>query len=190
MRKTFDQATLGAPPHLTLLNALEHWQQPPGRALDLGCGMGRDTLELLRQNWQVCAIDQRQAALDGLSAQVSPLHANNLQLLCADFSQCSLAQVELINASFAIPFCPKAAFASFWQRLEQALVSRGLFAGHFFGIHDDWQEQDLILHEAHSLERLFSDWQLLQFAEQRWDGKTAMGHSKHWHLFSVVARRF
>ncbi len=96
----FDAATRGAPPHPTLLEALQHWQAAPTLALDLGCGMGRDSLELLRHGWRVQAIDNRQEALDGLYAQVDAGQAERLTLRRADFRDLKLPQVELINASF------------------------------------------------------------------------------------------
>ncbi|MES2007684.1 MAG: hypothetical protein V4468_02200 [Pseudomonadota bacterium] len=45
----FYQQTRGAPAHPSLLQALEHWTGEHGLALDLGCGAGRDSLELLRR---------------------------------------------------------------------------------------------------------------------------------------------
>jgi SAM-dependent methyltransferase len=37
---------------------------PPGRALDLACGEGRNAIWLARQGWQVTAVDFAQAGLD------------------------------------------------------------------------------------------------------------------------------
>ncbi|WFG47064.1 class I SAM-dependent methyltransferase [Pseudonocardia alni] len=38
--------------------------RPPGRALDLGCGRGRDTAELARRGWDAVGIDAVPAAID------------------------------------------------------------------------------------------------------------------------------
>ena len=51
-------------PRLTLLAALAAWSGPPGLALDLGCGAGRDARFLLAWGWRVHAID---AEPDGLA---------------------------------------------------------------------------------------------------------------------------
>ena len=46
-------------PRETLLLALEKFdaESSTGLAVDLGCGTGRDTAELLRRGWSVLAID-------------------------------------------------------------------------------------------------------------------------------------
>nr|WP_312508672.1 class I SAM-dependent methyltransferase [Pseudomonas luteola] len=46
---------------------LDHWSGPTGVALDLGCGTGRDTLELLARGWDVIAVDAQAEALERLS---------------------------------------------------------------------------------------------------------------------------
>jgi 2-polyprenyl-3-methyl-5-hydroxy-6-metoxy-1,4-benzoquinol methylase len=56
------QATADAPARETLLKAIalveqEEWLPSLRTAIDLGCGVGNDTLALLRRGWQVLAID-------------------------------------------------------------------------------------------------------------------------------------
>ena len=69
----YAKAGLG-PPRPTLLRALDALAAdgiPRGRAVDLGCGVGRDALELLRRGWRVTAVDQERDALDGLLAEAA-----------------------------------------------------------------------------------------------------------------------
>jgi len=54
-------------PRETLLDALDRFDAP-GVAADLGCGTGRDTVELLRRGWQVVAIDSEEEAIRRLRA--------------------------------------------------------------------------------------------------------------------------
>ncbi len=68
---TYYQAVEGRPPRETLLKALTHFDanplpDRPRLAVDLGCGDGRDTVELLRRGWRVLAIDGEQKAFDRL----------------------------------------------------------------------------------------------------------------------------
>ncbi len=60
--------TEGRPPRPTLLFALDRFAAP-GFAVDLGCGEGRDTIELLRRGWSVQAIDSEPTAIAGLTAR-------------------------------------------------------------------------------------------------------------------------
>jgi SAM-dependent methyltransferase len=46
---------------------------PPGRALDLACGTGRNALWLAQQGWRVTAVDGAQVAIDALLDQASKL---------------------------------------------------------------------------------------------------------------------
>ena len=58
-------AAAGDEPRLTLLDAVARFSAP-GLAVDLGCGAGRDTAELLRRGWRVVAIDREPEALERL----------------------------------------------------------------------------------------------------------------------------
>ncbi|MGJ3593056.1 class I SAM-dependent methyltransferase [Stutzerimonas stutzeri] len=185
----FLQATRGAPEHPSLRKALNLWKAPPGTALDLGCGAGRDSLALLRDGWSVVALDQSSAALDALRAQVDT-GAHKLTTLCEPFENgAPLPTVELVNASFALPFCKPEAFTSLWTRIMACLRRGGLFSGHFFGLRDSWAGRNLTCHRYEQLLELFEDWELLELNEIEFDGKTATGQDKHWHLFEAIARR-
>lgn len=185
----FYDATQGSPALPSLLKALTCWEAAPGLAVDLGCGAGRDSLELLRRGWRVLAIDQEPAAIERLRAQVPPEQLSVLETLCARFEDAALPAANLINSSFALPFCAPADFPALWRRIEQALQTGGLFAGHFFGERDDWATQGLTIHSSAQVETLLHGWQVIALEEIDRRGKTAVGREKHWHLFSVVARR-
>ncbi|MGI8744645.1 MAG: methyltransferase domain-containing protein [Bryobacteraceae bacterium] len=55
-------------PHAGPTPLLKHWtdQLPPGRALDLACGAGRNGLYLAEKGWTVTAVDGASAAIDQL----------------------------------------------------------------------------------------------------------------------------
>ncbi|GLZ84611.1 tellurite resistance protein [Metapseudomonas resinovorans] len=185
----FYNATEGQPARVTLRTALECWDGPPGHALDLGCGAGRDTLELLRRGWQVLAVDAEPEALARLEAQVDEEKRQRLQSRCCRFETMPLPAAQLVNSSFALPLCPPEAFPSLWQAICGALPTGGLFAGHLFGERDDWANNGITILRRRQLEELLSGWDVLMLEEKEEDGVTAKGRNKHWHLFSVVARR-
>lgn len=102
--------TQGAPPWPELLKALELLGRTDGLAIDLGCGAGRDSLELLRRGWQVLAVDKAAEALERLQAQLDPAWAPRLQTRCEPFEHTELPAADLVNSAFALPFCAPAQF--------------------------------------------------------------------------------
>jgi SAM-dependent methyltransferase len=65
----WDQRYTGLAEYMSLVepNALlltEVGAMPPGRALDIGCGVGADAIWLAGQGWRVTALDVSQVALD------------------------------------------------------------------------------------------------------------------------------
>ena len=137
----FDAA--GNDPRPTLLGALEHFDAEPSDeerlAVDLGCGTGRDTFELLRRGWRVLAIDAQEEAIQRLRRSGEPLvSSDRLETQVADFETARWPTAELVNASYALPFCPPGNFAGLWERITKSLPSRGRFCGQLFGDRDEW----------------------------------------------------
>ena len=61
---------------------------PPGDALDLGCGVGRNALHLARLGWQVTAVDASSVAIEALRRRAATLavHAVRADLERGEFS--------------------------------------------------------------------------------------------------------
>ena len=191
----FYQATAGRPPWPTLLAALARFEaeasgDEPGLAIDLGCGAGRDTFELLRRGWTVLAVDGQPEAIAYIEAQTLPEWKSRLQTQVAAFEQLQLPPARLVNASFTLPFCEPGVFKRFWAEIVRALPPGGRFAGHFFGPNDSWANRpEMIFHTEAAVKALLADFELELFQETNEEGKTALGQSKNWHVFAVVARK-
>ena len=56
-KEKYYDITKNSKPHLNVLDFLS-FNVLPGKAIDLGCGAGRDTIELLKNNWNVLSIDK------------------------------------------------------------------------------------------------------------------------------------
>src|SRR5438067_1871351 len=108
----------GLDPRETLVDALARFDEP-GDAVDLGCGTGRDTFELLRRGWHVLAIDAQEEALRRVRAAVDGYE--RLETRVATFEDATLSSCDLVNASFALPLCPPQRFDEFWRRIGDAL---------------------------------------------------------------------
>ncbi|MGM3423662.1 class I SAM-dependent methyltransferase [Pseudomonas benzopyrenica] len=182
-------ATAAGGPRDTLLQSLSSWSSPPGLALDLGCGTGRDTLVLLEQGWQVLALDAEPEALSALRERTPALLRGRLETRQARFETVTLPRCDLLNSSFALPFCEPAHFPALWNGITAAVRSGGLFCGQLFGERDSWASKGVTVVDAAALRRLLQDWDVLLHREEEEDGHTAVGRPKHWHIHHLVLQR-
>jgi len=184
-------AAAGDAPRDTLLRALELHEaegRSPGTAVDLGCGAGRDTLELLRRGWRVLAVDAEPAAIELLLGRADRGAA--LEHVVARHGEVDLPQADLVNASFSLPFCPPDEFERTWASIRGALRPGGRFCGQLFGERDEWAPvADMNFHSRQRVERLLDGLVVERLDEVDAEGPTALEGLKHWHLFHVVARR-
>src|SRR5205823_5874967 len=105
---------VGDEPRDTLLAALDRFAAP-GTAVDLGCGTGRDTFELLRRGWQVVAIDSAAEAISRLRAAAGD--DPRLATQVAVYEDAALPECDLVNASWSLPFCRPELFGVVWERI-------------------------------------------------------------------------
>ena len=185
---------VGLEPRTTLVEALRRFDEEGSRerfAVDLGCGTGGDTVELLRRGWHVLALDGQAEAINRLRALgLSEDERNRLETCVSRFETAEWPPADLVNASFALPFCPPGDFPAVWERIEQSLHSGGRFSGHLFGDRDEWSDEDDMTFQTRAeADALLSRLEVELFDEVEEDGSTAVGEQKHWHLFHVVARR-
>jgi hypothetical protein len=77
----------GREPRPLLLAACEELGAGQRRlAIDLVCGEGTDTLELLAHGWSVLAVNAASAGLAVLRARIPPAAAGAVRVLCASFT--------------------------------------------------------------------------------------------------------
>jgi SAM-dependent methyltransferase len=193
--ESYYQAVAGNPPRATLQRALalfaaDDMPDRPRFAIDLGCGAGIDTRELLRTGWRVLAIDHNPSAIDWLRRQIAAPDLDRLETRLVDFETVELPPADLINASHSLPFCPPDHFTAFWKRIVAALPAGARFAGHFFGDRDGWATRPgITCHSAAQVQQLLAAFEVEYLEEEERQGKTAVGEPKYWHLFSIVARK-
>lgn len=175
----------------TLLDAVERFREP-GVAVDLGCGAGGDAAELLRRGWRVVAIDAEPEAIERLRARgdLGEGGLERLETQVARFEDAALPVADLVNASWALPFCRPASFPALWTRIAESLSAGGRFCGQLFGDRDEWRgERDLTFLARDEVESLLSGFEVELLDEDEHDGTTALGEPKHWHVFHIVARK-
>lgn len=188
-------AVMGCPPRVTLITAIEHFQSENSPhnslfAVDLGCGDGRDTVELLRQGWRVLAIDGESEAISRLVNRLD-INSESLETRIMRFENLVLPDsVDLINASFSLPFCQQEYFPNLWLKIVNSLHSGGRFSGQLFGDRDSWAiYTDMNHHTRAQIEELLEPFAIEMLQEEEHPGKTALGEEKHWHIFHIVASK-
>lgn len=195
------KAVAGGTPRQTLLDALdlfdadESFDSDSAFAIDLGCGEGRDTAELLRRGWTVLATDGHPDAIDLLLARddLVPVEdlAERLTTRVVTFETLDpLPQADLVSASFSLPFCTPEHWDRVWGIVTAAVKPGGRFAGQIFGDRDTWASiPDRSHFQRSALDRMFSGFNLELLREDESDSQDAAGNAKHWHLYHVVARK-
>jgi len=158
-------------------------------AVDLGCGDGTETLELLRRGWTVLAVDGSPEGIARLRESVPPTDRGRLSTRVAPFSEVALPISDLVYAGLSLPFCDPGEFDEVWRQITSAIRPDGLFVGHFFGPHDTWSgTSDMTFHPRAEVEALLADFEIERLREQDDDGEAVSG-PKHWHVFHVIARK-
>ena len=183
----------GRAPRQLLLDALEKFQSETSlQAIDLGSGDGTETAVLLARGWHALAVDGESAGIKRLMEKV-PKDAQgaqaHLQTQVAKFEDVILPPADLIHASYSIPFCHPDHFPVLWDKISNALNPGGRFAGQFFGVHDTWADnKDMTFHTETQVRAMLTQFETEYFHEQDEDGEAASG-PKHWHVFTVIARK-
>jgi hypothetical protein len=138
----------------------------------------------------VLAIDGQEEAIDRLLRRPVLPSRERLETRVARFDDVAFPDAELVNSSYALPFCPPDSFPGLWRRAESSLCSGGRFSGHLFGERDGWSDRrDMTFHTRAEVESLLEGFEVERLDEVEEDGTTAVGTAKHWHLFHVVAHK-
>jgi tellurite methyltransferase len=177
----------GREPRRALLDVLAMYDEP-GRAVDLGCGSGIDTLAMLDRGWRVFAIDGEPEAIHRLEARTPADLADRLEARVARMEDVGLPAADLIHASFSLFFCDPERFPDVWRRITTSLAAGGRFVGELLGDRDTWApDEDINAFTEPEARALFDGWILERFEVEEDDGEACDG-PKHWHVFHAVAR--
>jgi SAM-dependent methyltransferase len=186
-------AVLGKGARETLVAALDWFAQEglnEGFAVDLAAGEGRDTLELLKRGWQVVAMDGHPDAFSYLWPRVPEALKPLLTTAEVKFAEVQIPHCDLVNASYALPFCEPRHFLGLWSGIVAAIRPGGRFAGQFFGRRDSWASlPERTHHSRDEVLKLLEGFEIDMMKEVELDDTPVMRNPKHWQLFHVVARK-
>ena len=168
---------------------------PPGArprlAVDLGCGAGRDTRELLRRGWRVVAVDVTPEGVARLEALTPAADQGRLQTHVCDVADFEIPPCDLVNASLILPFLPPEGYERAWTRIRAAIAPGGRFSGMLFGDRDQaaGEEPGMTCPSPEVIRAHLDGFIIERWDEREEDGVTALGEPHHFHIIEVVALR-
>ena len=128
----FYENTRNATPHDNIKKFLE-MKTETGNAIDLGCGAGRDTIFLIKNNWNVTAID-REDTQNVIESNLNIEDLKKIKFMCQNFENIKLYKNDLIVSNFSIPFCNKNYFDDFWNKIVNSINNGRILCWEFFWI--------------------------------------------------------
>ncbi len=167
----------------------------PRIAIDCGCGAGRNAEFLRGCGFEVHGFDPDPEAIQICSTRFGG--DAEAHFSCDSFFSFDYPQASLVVAAFSLFFCPADEFAPSWDKIVASIVPGGVFYGTFLGPNDTWaknagtinQNRGVISHTFEEVQSLFSGFEIEGIDTRDFDGTTAVGNEKHWHTYSVIARR-
>jgi SAM-dependent methyltransferase len=162
-----------------------------GLAVDLGCGQGLESAELLRRGWEVIAIDATEEGIRRLRDRVPESDAPRLRTVVSRMEDVDVPAADLIHASYSLPFCRPVVFPRLWRDIREAIRPGGRFAGELFGDRDTWAEteHEMTFLDVASARELFDGMEFESFEEEESEAEGWGDEIKHWHVFQAIARR-
>lgn len=103
----------------------------PGNAVELGCGAGRDTIYLIKNGWNVLAID-REDTKELISRKLDNEELKRFEFCCENFENVELRKNTLFVANFSIPFCDKNNFHVLWEKISDSILKERIFCRELF----------------------------------------------------------
>lgn len=188
IEKYYDNTT-DAKPNYTVKKFIELNIQP-SRAVELGCGAGRDTVCLIKNGWSVLAIDRENVEFR-IASKLSEEELKMFEFSKQKFEHVELEKNNLVVANFSLPFCNKNNFEELWNKINNSILRGGYFVGNFFGVNDEWREtrNEMTFLTKEQVMVLFEDFDIIEFKEVEKDNCTGLGEMKHWHVFNVIAKK-
>ena len=128
----FYENTKNAMPHYNIKKFVE-MKTKTGNSIDLGCGAGRDTIFLIKNNWNVTAID-REDTQNIIETNLNTEDLKKFKFMCQNFENIKLYKNDLIVSNFSIPFCSKNYFNDFWNKIVNSINNGRVLCWKFFWI--------------------------------------------------------
>ena len=161
------------------------------RALDLGCGAGRDTRALVAAGFdEVVAVDKYPLAETYVARNIAPEDSPRLTFLPGAYQDAFPAgSFDLINAQLTLTHNTRDVFDEVMHTIRQRLKPGGLFVGNFFGDRHPYNRpgESLTFLTREEVSVLFASMKYLRLDEHEEEGPEPYA-GEPWHWFDVVIK--
>lgn len=110
---------------------VENIQSNAQNAIELGCGAGNDTVYLIKNNWNVLAID-REDVEERITSRLNEEELKKFTFQKQEFETIKLRNTNLIVANFSLPFCIKDKFFEMWEEIDNSILPNRIFCWKLF----------------------------------------------------------
>ena len=98
----------------------------PENAIELGCGAGNDAVYLIKNGWNVLAID-REDVKERISKRLSQEELKRFRFSKQEFEKVELEKNNLLVANFSLPFCNRNKFYELWDKINKSILPNRIF---------------------------------------------------------------
>ncbi len=110
---------------------IERIKCKPEKAIELGCGAGNDTVYLIKNGWNVLAID-REDVSKRIEKRLNNEELKKFRFQQQNFETIQLEESNLLVANYCIPFCNKNNFKKFWQKIIDSILPNRILCRKLF----------------------------------------------------------
>ncbi|MGD9591155.1 MAG: class I SAM-dependent methyltransferase [Candidatus Berkiella sp.] len=195
--ENYFKSKLNDPPAGFVVSGLQYIDNNhPGKvALDLGAGVGHETMVLLKQGYNVIAVDGEENAFKYMMALPGiQNYRSHLRTIVSDFEKLNFKDIpptDLVVASFALPFVPAKEFDKVWGNVVNTIKPGGyiivnLFDSSFSFIEERFRPS-MTFHTKEQALSLFKQFNIIYFNEVMNDA-TKPGTQNHYYVFIAKKR--
>lgn len=170
-----------------LLNMFEASNIKIKKAIDLGAGSGRDTLELLKIGAEVQSVDINHVAINYLNA-IKADYSSRLKVFESSIERAPLIKSDLINAQNIFAFLTPEQFQQAWTHINNSLLIGGWFVGTFFD--KTWSTSKTnATFTKEQVANLFINFDIISIKKEEMQGVSHSGEPIFWQVYFVTARK-
>ncbi len=155
----------------------------PGRALDLGCGEGKDAAAFAENNFIVDAVDADESAVKSIisSTAITPIISKIEDFVISENTY------QLVSCQLVLHFLPKHVAENVIERMIKGAVQGGVISFNLLGENDEWKNKwstwtrkevdEFVSKQSVAVHKIVTN---------EGKGLTRAGTMKYWHILNYV----